>query len=232
MKKSLVDQTVERIVYYIEKHNMVVGDKLPNEYTLASQLEVGRSTLREAIKVLVSQGILEVRHGSGTYITSLEPVTELTLLMTEGQDSLKVALDMFEVRFLIEPRMAALAAQNVSDEEAEIIENIAKAIEADIESDDDFHRDLDMQFHTAIAEASGNIAMKELIPVIIQSITLYNDYFTDQTSKEETIRAHFRIVKAIKNRKPIEAQDAMTMHMDYNRRILYGIANKQERLNK
>lgn len=232
MKKSLVDKTVERIVYFIKKQSLSVGDKLPNEYTLAKQLEVGRSTLREAIKVLVSQGILEVQHGSGTYINSLEPVSELTLLMTEGEDSLKVAKDMFEVRLLIEPRMAALAAQNVTDEEAEIIETIAKALEADLESDNEFHRDLDMQFHTAIAEASGNIAMKELIPVIIQSITLYNDYFTDQQSKEETIRAHDRIVQAIKNKNPIEAFDAMTMHMEYNRRILIQISAIKEKMNK
>lgn len=230
MKVSLVDKTVERIVNYIKQQTLNIGDKLPNEYTLAESLEVGRSTLREAIKVLVSQGILEVQHGSGTYITSLEPVSDLSLLMTEGEDSLKVAMDMFEVRLLIEPRMAALAAQNITDEESAVLGSIARAIEADIESDDEFHRNLDMQFHSAIAEASGNIAMKELVPVIIQSITLYNEYFTDEKSKRETIRAHKRIVDAIRDRKSVAAFDAMRMHVEYNRRILDRIANSEENL--
>jgi len=57
---SLVEQTANRIVEYFEKNDLKVGDKLPNEYTLAQDLEVGRSTLREAVKMLVSKNILEV----------------------------------------------------------------------------------------------------------------------------------------------------------------------------
>lgn len=220
MKRSLVDETVEAILAFIQEKQLMIGDKLPNEYTLSNYLEVGRSTLREAIKVLASQGVLEVQHGSGTYILSLEPVSEITLLLTEGDDSLKNTLDMFEMRLLIEPRMAALAAQNITDEEMIALEKIAIAIEEDISSDDDFHRNLDMQFHSAIAEASRNIAMKELIPIIIQSITLYNQYFTSEADKEATIQAHRQILTAIKNRRSVEAYDAMEMHMQYNIRIL------------
>ena len=102
---SLVEQTANRIVEYFEKNDLKVGDKLPNEYTLAQDLEVGRSTLREAVKMLVSKNILEVRQGSGTYITSLTETVIDPLGFGEIDNHMKLTQDLFEVRFLIEPQM-------------------------------------------------------------------------------------------------------------------------------
>ena len=176
---SLVEQTANRIVEYFEKNDLNVGDKLPNEYTLAQDLEVGRSTLREAVKMLVSKNILEVRQGSGTYITSLT-------------ETIKVA----------------------------VLERLEKALEKEIHSEGDIHFRLDIQFHSAIAEASRNVAMQQLIPIIIQSIKLYNDFFTSEQSKANTIRAHREIVRAIKKRDAVAARDAMLLHLADNRRTL------------
>ena len=99
---SLVEQTANRIVEYFEKNDLNVGDKLPNEYTLAQDLEVGRSTLREAVKMLVSKNILEVRQGSGTYITSLTETIKDPLGFGEIDNHMKLTQDLFEVRFLID----------------------------------------------------------------------------------------------------------------------------------
>ena len=71
MKKSLADITAQRLMDYFQEQAFEIGDKLPNEYILAQGLEVGRSTLREAIRMLVSRNIVEVRQGSGTYIKNL-----------------------------------------------------------------------------------------------------------------------------------------------------------------
>ena len=157
---SLVEQTANRIVEYFEKNDLKVGDKLPNEYTLA------------------------------------------------------------QVRFLIEPQMASLAAQHITDEEVAVLERLEKALEKEIHSDGDIHFKLDIQFHSAIAEASRNVAMQQLIPIIIQSIKLYNDFFTSEQSKANTIRAHREIVRAIKNRDAVAARDAMLLHLADNRRTL------------
>jgi len=117
---SLVEQTANRIVEYFEKNDLKVGDKLPNEYTLAQDLEVGRSTLREAVKMLVSKNILEVRQGSGTYITSLTETVIDPLGFGEIDNHMKLTQDLFEVRFLIEPQMASLAAQHIRKKEGRV----------------------------------------------------------------------------------------------------------------
>ena len=217
---SLVEQTANRIVEYFEKNDLKVGDKLPNEYTLAQDLEVGRSTLREAVKMLVSKNILEVRQGSGTYITSLTETVIDPLGFGEIDNHMKLTQDLFEVRFLIEPQMASLAAQHITDEEVAVLERLEKALEKEIHSDGDIHFKLDIQFHSANAEASRNVAMQQLIPIIIQSIKLYNDFFTSEQSKANTIRAHREIVRAIKNRDAVAARDAMLLHLADNRRTL------------
>ena len=126
---SLVEQTANRIVEYFEKNDLKVGDKLPNEYTLAQDLEVGRSTLREAVKMLVSKNILEVRQGSGTYITSLTETVIDPLGFGEIDNHMKLTQDLFEVRFLIEPQMASLAAQHITDKEVAVLERLEKALE-------------------------------------------------------------------------------------------------------
>jgi len=199
---SLVESTANKIIDYFERENLKIGSKLPNEYTLAQELEVGRSTLREAVKMLVSQNILEVRQGSGTYIVNLTATVKDPLGFGEVDNHMKLTQDLFEVRFLIEPQMASLAAQYITEEEIEVLEKLEKA------------------FHSAIAEASRNVAIQQLIPIIIQSITLYNDFFTSEQSKINTIRAHREIVKAIKNRDAVAARDAMLLHLADNRRTL------------
>ncbi len=70
MAKPLVEKASERLLELILERGYEVGDKLPNEYELAQDLEVGRSTVREAVRSLATRNILEVRQGSGTYISS------------------------------------------------------------------------------------------------------------------------------------------------------------------
>ena len=181
---------------------------------------MGRSTLREAVKMLVSKNILEVRQGSGTYITSLTETVIDPLGFGEIDNHMKLTQDLFEVRFLIEPQMASLAAQHITDKEVAVLERLEKALEKEIHADGDIHFELDIQFHSAIAEASRNVAMQQLIPIIIQSIKLYNDFFTSEQSKANTIRAHREIVRAIKNRDAVAARDAMLLHLADNRRTL------------
>ena len=129
---SLVESTANKIIDYFERENLKVGSKLPNEYTLAQELEVGRSTLREAVKMLVSQNILEVRQGSGTYIVNLTATVKDPLGFGEVDNHMKLTQDLFEVRFLIEPQMASLAAQYITEEEIEVLEKLEKALEREI----------------------------------------------------------------------------------------------------
>ena len=98
---------------------MKAGDKLPNEYDLARELGVGRSTLREAIKRLVARNILTARQGAGTFVSEKNGVPEdplgLTFMMEEGSENL--ALDLQDIRLMLEPETCAIVARGATPEQ-------------------------------------------------------------------------------------------------------------------
>ncbi|MGT2887094.1 FadR family transcriptional regulator [Streptococcus didelphis] len=212
MSRPLVEKTTERLLKLILKRNYEVGAKLPNEYELAQDLEVGRSTIREAVRSLATRNILEVRQGSGTYISSKKGVSEDPLGFSLIKDTDRLASDLFELRLLLEPRIAELAAQRITDEEAEALEKIVIEIEEAVKASDPKHLLLDVKFHSMLANYSGNIAMDSLIPVINQSIHLINAKYSNHQMKSDSLQAHRDILNAIKDRNPVAAHDAMLLH--------------------
>ena len=117
-RKLLGSQIEDRILEYIKEKPLEVGDRLPNEFELAEMFEVGRSTIREAVKGLVTKGVLQVRRGAGTYVSSLTPAEDDPLrLNAKLHDRFKLALDLFDVRLILEPEIAAKAAVYATDED-------------------------------------------------------------------------------------------------------------------
>ena len=109
---KLADNTAQRIVEMIENESrFAVGDKLPNEVELSAELGVSRSTLREAIKILTTSGLLEIRRGKGTFVTAKTIVD-----YSEINDISSGLDDLFEMRLMFEPDCAYLAAQRATDE--------------------------------------------------------------------------------------------------------------------
>lgn len=228
--KSLIEQTSESILNYIITNNLTTGDKLPNEYKLAEEVNVGRSTLREAVRTLVSRNILEVRQGSGTYISENTGIVDDPLGFSFVKDTLKLTEDLFEIRYLLEPRVAALAATNATDNQIEELDKIRLEIEEKIGAFSDEHIEKDIEFHKLVSEMSGNVAMSNLVSIINQSISRYYDYYTSNRIKDETIVSHREIMDAIKSRDPILAEDVMRIHIVTNRRSLS--QNKKNNLKK
>ena len=117
--KSRVDLAVDQIIQVILDRDMKAGDKLPNEYDLARELGVGRSTLREAIKRLVARNILTARQGAGTFVSEKNGVPEdplgLTFMMEEGSENL--ALDLQDIRLMLEPETCAIVARGATPEQ-------------------------------------------------------------------------------------------------------------------
>lgn len=220
MTKPLVEKTADSLILFLNEKDMKSGDKLPNEYELAKQLEVGRSTLREAVRSLVSRNILEVRQGSGTYVSKQKGISKDPLGFTFIKDTRKLTEDLFTLRYILEPEVAMLAAQKRTEAEMKYIEEIALDIESSIKTTDLLHFELDIEFHSLIAKMSENIAMNHLIPVINESITLYNNYYTNEQSKFETIESHREIVKSIREQDTIQARYAMQRHILNNQKQL------------
>lgn len=228
MRRPLIEQTIDDIINYIIKEDLDSGAKLPNEYKLSEQLGVGRSTLREAVRSLVSRNILEVKQGAGTYISKNKGIADDPLGFIFIKNTLKLTKDLFELRYILEPEVAMLAANNHKKNQLERLENKAKKIESSIMGTDELHLGLDIDFHSIIAKMSGNIAMVHLIPVINQSITLYNAHYTSEQSKLETIESHHEIIEAIKSRDQFRAKRAMQVHISNNQKQLELISKKKE----
>ena len=117
----LVPQIEDQLMMYMKQENIAIGEKLPSEYKLAELFGVGRSTIREAVKSLVTKGVLEVKRGSGTYVRSTEMVAEDPLGLAQFEDKYRLAMELFEVRILLEPE-----GKNHIPKDMEFHEAIAK----------------------------------------------------------------------------------------------------------
>ncbi len=209
---SLVESVAEDIIKIIKENNMQPGDRLPNEHALAEQLDVGRSTVREAMKSLRSRNILETRQGSGTYVSPKQGVPEdplgLTLL---GSDEM-VAKDLVEIRLLLEPEIAAMAAVHATEDEIARLEQQCEAVEEMMRKGEDY-ADGDVLLHKYISEASGNSVLSTLVPIIMTSVSMCIKVTEDKywTSSLEWHRA---VVDSIKARNPQAAKWAMVNHLN------------------
>lgn len=215
--KLLAEQVEDQIYHYILDTPLNPGDKLPNEFELGERFGVGRSTIREAVKLLSSKGIVEVRRGSGTYVVTIVPVTD-PLGLRAVQDKNALALDLVNVRLLLEPGIAEMAANQASAEDIVRLNNLCDRVEHKIRSGEHYIED-DIAFHTCIAECSKNMVVEQLIPIIDTAVMMFVNV-THKQLTEETITTHRMIADAITAHDPIGARSAMTMHLTINRALI------------
>lgn len=213
--KPLAERVSDEIVSLIEDGTFSAGDKLPNEFELCERLGVGRGTVREAIKALVSKNILEIRRGAGTFVCQQTGKIEDPLGLRFYRDKRKLGLDLCQVRSIIEPQIAAIAAANATVADMDELCALRDEVERNIQAGRDYGVQ-DIRLHTRIAQSTGNEVMSSLVPVITAAIPLMID-ITDRTLLEETIATHRAIVDAICSRNQQGAEQAMREHIRLNR---------------
>lgn len=214
-QKSLVDNITDQIIQLILDRNMQPGDRLPTEVELTQHLGVGRSTVREAVRRLASRNILEVRQGSGTFVSGKKGVPEDPFGLTFIGSGPKVALELSDVRLMLEPELAATAAIRATQEQLELLSELCKKVEARILAEEDYIED-DIAFHRCIAEISGNSVLQNIIPVISSSVNI-SVQETEDEFRHFTLDEHRRIVAAIARRDAIGARFAMATHLNTSR---------------
>lgn len=138
------------------------GDRLPSEPELSGRLGVSRGSLREAVRTLVALGVLEVRHGDGTYVTPMRPGTMLSsfawavdLVPMEG------VLELFEIRRVLEAHAAALAAARMSDDALDSLGGLLERMRAT--EDLDVLATMDVEFHQQVNDTCGNQTLAEIV---------------------------------------------------------------------
>lgn len=213
--RTLAERTSDTLIEYIIEHELKEGDKLPSENVLCDLLLVSRTTLREAVRMLSSRNILESRQGAGIFVSRNTGISEDPLGLVFIQDKEKVVSDLLELRMLLEPRIAAKAAQNATKEQAEKLAALAAAVEEKYEKGES-HVAEDSAFHGKLGEISGNVIFPNLAPIIFRAIEMFID-MTSAGLKDETISTHRAIVEAVRTNDPTGAEDAMQLHLVYNR---------------
>lgn len=217
-KKTLSKRIQKEILEYIQENKLGIGDKLPNEFELAMLFNVGRSTIRESISMLNSQGILEVRRGAGTFIINTETTINDPLGLKNIQDDYKMVLDLVDIRLMVEPEIAALAARNITEEGIKELVEQCEKVESYINQGKNHIRE-DLVLHTLIARHSCNKVVENLIHLMHSSIYLFTN-IAQENWNERTILAHRDIVSAIVNRDEFGAKCAMISHLAHNRNEL------------
>ena len=226
--KPLAEQVADYILNYIIDNSLEVGAKIPNEFELGKMINVSRTTIREAIKILVSRQILEIRRGAGTFVSERQGITDDPLGLTFVKDKTKLALDLVSVRLMLEPEIAMMAADHATPEQIEEMRLQCSQIEELIQSGRD-HMEADIRLHTLIASCSGNSVVEKLVPDINSSIAVFVDV-TNRALGQETIETHREIVNCIAERGAEGAKCAMYLHLIYNRRVFRQLENEEKKL--
>lgn len=205
----LADSTAQRIIKMIDEENRFsAGDKLPNENDLSEELGVSRSTLREAIKILTTNGIVEIKRGKGTFVTTN------TIINSGNLNDISSGIeDLFEMRLMFEPECAYLAAERATDEEIEAICYYGEEIEKKILSGEDRTAE-EQKFHESIANATHNSFVKQFMPIIFNAIKKGVAVLTkDHDVSENNLKDDRLIMEFIKKRNPEGARTAMKLHI-------------------
>jgi GntR family transcriptional regulator, transcriptional repressor for pyruvate dehydrogenase complex len=196
---AVSDRAIARIQELIGAGDLPPGSRLPTENELAAQLNISRSSIREAVKALTLARVLDVRRGDGTYVTSLEPH-----LLLEGigfavdlvQDD--AILEIVEVRRLWEPVSTGFAAERIDDRTLAVLAEHVTAMEH-AGSDQELLVHHDAAFHSAIFEATGNRTLMSILDGLA-SRTLRARIWRgvlEADASRDTIREHWAIHEAL-----------------------------------
>ena len=213
-------QLADRLAKMILDGEYRPGEQLPTERELAEQLGASRTMVREAAKLLEARGLVEIRRGVGTFVSSTPGVASDPLGIDtagEGKSAPEIILDWYRVRMILEGEAMEMVAANATDAE---LDELAALLETELQQASTDYEDFletDRSFHCALAHATHNIIMTRLIPSLHASVyyDLVRDYypFLRQKFNDNVNTNHAAIVRHLKLRDGRGANLAMRCHM-------------------
>lgn len=223
--KKIYEKITDVLLEFIRSGELKPGDRLSPVGTLAVQFGVGRSAVREALSALRAMGLIEMRQGEGTYVRSFSSDTLSKYLATGLLMESRDIDDLLDIRELLESDAASRAA---SRGDAEYIHEIFLALESMKETSGSIAagEDADFAFHMAIARASGNRLLAQLMASVSKTIvTLMREtrrlwIFSQKSALEKIEQQHRRIYQAIADGASDQASQAMLDHLDSVRKIV------------
>ncbi len=218
---------VDVLVPMIVSGELAPGSLLPTEPEMGARFGVSRSVVREALRVLGEKGLIEVRHGSGTRVTTpdrWDPLDPLILGALRGRGSNAAVLhDLLEARTIVECEVAALAAARAGDGDRAALEDALATMRGSIEDPPRFVTG-DSAFHLALLRAAGNRVLERMTQPMHELLS-YAQALTDAIPGVLTraLTEHERIADAVARRDGDGARNAMRAHLAQTQRDIISI---------
>lgn len=204
------------------------GARLPPEAELAATLGASRNTVREAVRALVTAGVLDVRRGDGTYVTSLRPelllegMTAAVELMHEG-----FSLELVAVRRILEPAAARLAAERMDEDTLAELESLLAKLEAAPTQPERIP--FDTAFHALVGSRSGNATLASMLAAVsTRTMRAKGWRVVDEARSAQSAGQHREILDALRARDPDRAEAAALIHVATTEELLRQAQSEDE----
>lgn len=214
-RSNLPQEIATQLLQQIKEQELRPGDKLPPERQLAQMMDVSRPVVREALRALSLMGVVDIRQGDGTYVTSLEPrqlVAHLDFVF--AKDSVALT-QLLEARRVVETGNVRLAAERITDRQIEEIDGLVGALAANVDDPVRFG-ELDIALHSAVCAAADNFLLLQFMGII----TTLSEVSRERTGGIRAVRVaalhdHRRLLAALRAHDPDAAEHAMQAHLDH-----------------
>jgi GntR family transcriptional repressor for pyruvate dehydrogenase complex len=213
-KTRIHEEVVNQIHELISEGRLKAGDQLPSERELSETFKVSRTSVREALRALETKGLIVSRTGMGNFIADLPVellVAPLAKLLIEEKDALA---DIFEMRKLIEPHIAALAAERATQSDIERMKSILDK-QSEAVSRGETGVEADAELHFAIGQATQNQALERLVSGLMEILSHSREESLQTAGRRRaSIESHRKILSAIEQHDKASAQKAMFHHIE------------------
>jgi GntR family transcriptional repressor for pyruvate dehydrogenase complex len=204
---------IEQIKAEIENGRWVAGTQLPSERELATQMGIGRPAVREAIRVLETLGYVEIRIGQGSFVREKRPEKDgVSILESMLREDIHV-VELLEVREMIEPQIAYLAAQSVTNKDIQHLEAILKRMRKAI-AEGKTGSGENIEFHLALTRAVGNKVLLQIHELLLHQSRESVERFLHVPGRvDKSMEGHQKILDSLRNGNSQEAQQVMLAHL-------------------
>lgn len=213
-KTRIYEEVVSQIHELMREGKFKARDQLPSERELAETFKVSRTSVREALRALEAQGLIVSRTGAGNFVAELpieSLVAPLATLLIEEKDALA---DIFEMRKLIEPHIASLAAERATKRDIERMKKILDK-QRDAVSRGETGVEADAELHFAIGRATQNQALEKLVSGLMDILSHSREESLQTTARRKaSIESHRKILTAIEDHDQKKAREAMLFHIE------------------
>ncbi|MHC5224737.1 FadR/GntR family transcriptional regulator [Ignatzschineria sp. LJL83] len=214
-EQKLYQQIASKIAQQIQQKEYLPGERLPSERALADQYSISRATVREAVIALEILGYVEIKMGAGIYVVNANPIQDINI---ENSTQHEVTPnELIDIRLLVEPEFAALAAKNASPKDIESFKSLQATAEKISDLNDHYY--FDKKFHLLIAEATKNPLAKNIMQEIWQTAEQsvipqnFNKHFVTKKFWDISLQEHKAVINAIIKGDEKLAEQTMYHHL-------------------